>query len=227
MEFPKLDNSQIRQFFRKKYTKVALLAGVAVVGAIVAFLILSNALVSPDGKYILDAGDSSMIQDKQLRVGLVLGAGITKQGQPFRELQARLDVAADAFDRGNVDALLLSGDNRLASYDEPGAMKKYLMEKRDIDGSYLHVDYAGRSTYESCERAHKVFGQNKLLIISANSHLPRAIYLCRHFGIEAYGLSSGVEANNSTRRESVARAKAVFNLYIHGENTLLGPQMKF
>lgn len=156
------------------------------------------------------------------RVGIVLGAGITKSGKPFKELQARLDTAAAALERGQIDKVIVSGDNRFESYNEPDAMRNYLISQKHIADQNIQPDYAGRSTYESCERAAKVFGLKKTIIISAPTHLPRAIYLCRHFGIEAYGLSSGVNANNGQRRELQANVKAVFNIYVNGENTVLG-----
>jgi vancomycin permeability regulator SanA len=215
-----------KTFFRLRYAKMALLASLGIAVVLGSFLWLSTVLISPYSQYILSTDDGAALQSKHVPVGLVLGAGITKHGKPYRELQARLDVAAEAMKKGEIDKLILSGDNRFKKYDEPGAMKNYLLKTKHIAANRLQVDYAGRSTYESCERAAKVFGQTRLIIISARSHLPRAIYLCRHFGIEAYGLASGVEANNATRRELVARAKAVFNLYINGENTLLGPSIK-
>jgi SanA protein len=155
-------------------------------------------------------------------VGIVLGAGITKQGKPFKELQARLDTAAQALQTGTVDKLILSGDNRYPNYNEPDAMRDYLVNVKHISRNKLQPDYAGRSTYESCERASKIFGVQHTIIFSARSHLPRALYLCQHFGITAQGIASNVEANNSTRRELLARVKAMYNVGIHGEPTVLG-----
>lgn len=188
---------------------------------LVGVVTLCNLLVETDKKYVLPSNSG-----KHVRVGIVLGAGITKQGKPYKELQARLDSAAAALNKGQVDKLILSGDNRFKNYDEPSAMKKYLVDVKRVDPKKLQPDFAGRSTYESCERASRVFGVKQAIIYSAGSHLPRAIYLCRHFGIEAYGVSSGVEANNSTRHELLARTKAVFNIYIYGERTVLGPAIK-
>lgn len=210
--------------YLKKNWKALLIA--PAVFAVLTFLLLVSSwlIIKPYGKYILTTEDQ--IGSKNTKVGLVLGAGVNGKGKPYKELQARLDAAATALDRGDVTKLILSGDNRHESYNEPIAMKKYLMNTKSVPESKLVMDFAGRSTYESCERATRIFGQNKLIIFSANSHLPRAIYLCRHFGIEAYGVSSGVEANNSWRREILARVKAVINVYVRGEKTILGDPIK-
>ncbi len=192
----------------------------------VVAIVGSYALVIKNQAYILDTNDVKATASKQVAVGIVLGSGITKDGKPFRELQSRLDGAADALQKGEITKLLLSGDNRFPGYDEPTAMKNYLVSQRHISADKLQSDYAGRSTYESCERAAKVFGLHKTIIFSAGSHLPRAIYLCREFGVEAYGVASVAEANNASRREAVARVKAVFNVYVYGENTILGPEVR-
>lgn len=190
--------------------------------AIVAVTVICNIAIEPNSKYILQPHDQ-----RHARVGLVLGAGVDKHGKPFRELQARLDVAAKGYANGQVDRLIVSGDNRFKNYNEPAAMAAYLRQTWHIPADKIQPDYAGRSTYESCERAAKIFGLKQTIIYSAGTHLPRAIYLCRHFGVEAYGVSSTVEANNANRREIMARVKAFYNIYIFGERTVLGPKIAF
>jgi vancomycin permeability regulator SanA len=181
-------------------------------------------VVLPSGKYVLT--DDAAVQRQHIGVGLVLGAGVDKQtGKPYKELRSRLDVAASALQHGDVQKLILSGDNRFKGYDEPTSMQNYLVDTYHIDPSKLQPDYAGRSTYESCDRARQVFGQRRLVLFSAGSHLPRAIYLCRHLGVEAYGYASHVEASNAARREALARVKAIYNIYIHGEPTVYGAKI--
>jgi vancomycin permeability regulator SanA len=201
-------------------------AALSVLILVVLVLTAAYALVRPYGQYIL-ANDAA-VRDKHITVGLVLGAGVDKRtGKPYKELRSRLDVAAAALQHGDVQKLILSGDNRFKNYDEPTAMKKYLIETYGIDPRLLQSDYAGRSTYESCDRARAVFDQKRLVLFSAGSHLPRAIYLCRHLGVEAYGMASTLEAENATRREALARVKAVYNIYVHGESTIYGPKVTF
>lgn len=191
---------------------VSLLAG----GVVLA----STIMIDRYDRYVLR--DSAAKRAQSQSVGLVLGAGITPDGKPYRELQGRLDTAAEALKAGYVERLIVSGDNRFPGYDEPTAMKQYLVRERGLPADKIQPDFAGRSTYESCERAAKVFKLDKAILISAGSHLPRAIYLCRHFGVETYGIASATEAGNASRREAMARVKAVFNVYVRGEKTILG-----
>lgn len=220
--------AELNRVLLHKHKKSFIIVGTTLAGIFVLALSLPYLVISRDNKYILHAQNSSNVQSKHAKVGLVLGAGITKNGKPFKELQARLDTAADALNKGYVDKLILSGDNRFEYYDEPTAMENYLVNTKHIPKSKLQPDFAGRSTYESCERAAKIFGQKDkpIIIFSAGSHLPRAIYLCRDFGIEAYGIANNVEANNATRREILARTKAIMNVYVKGEPTVLGAPIR-
>lgn len=201
-----------------------ILAAVLVFAALplLAMLIAGQAI----GAYRASVLSPQAAAGKHIAVGMVLGAGVTSDGKPYKELRSRLDTAAASLQQGVVQKLILSGDNRFRNYDEPTAMKNYLMQTYHIPASQLQPDFAGRSTYESCQRASQVFGQTRLVLFSAGSHLPRAIFLCNHFGIETYGVASTLEANNATRREAVAGVKALYNVYVHGENTILGTPVK-
>ncbi len=194
-----------------------------VLSVIVGLVVLVLVLILPF--YIINAHKQYIIQpdgDVSTKIGIVFGAGITEEGKPFKELEARLDASAQAIEDGQVEYLLVSGDNRFEHYNEPDAMKRYLVDEKNIDESKIVTDYAGRSTYETCERAQKVFEVDRAILFSAYSHLPRAIYTCRSFGIESYGIGNNVEANNASRREFLARSKAFFNIYLYGEKTILG-----
>ncbi len=207
--------------YLRKHPHVAYWATVVVVVSC-AVLLVGYIYIGSFGRYV-----HTPSQDIQpSRVGIVFGAGISKDGQPYQQLQARLDTAADALQQGSVRKLLLSGDNRYKHYNEPDAMINYLVKTRHIDPTLLAPDYAGRSTYETCNRAHEVFGVNKAILFTSVSHLPRAIFTCRKFGIESYGISNTIEANNAWRREPLARLKALFNVYVYGERTIKGEQIK-
>ena len=204
----------------RRHPRATAVIGVSAVLVPLVGVVACYKLITPYERYILTA-----TSEQQTRVGLVLGAGVNKEGKPYKELQSRLDTAAAALASGRVDILLVSGDNRIEKYDEPTAMKRYLVETKGIPEQRIRTDFAGRSTYESCERAAKVFDLKEVTLISARSHLSRAIYLCRHMGVTAYGIASPVEANNSWRREMLARVKAVYNVYIFGEPTVLGDRI--
>jgi vancomycin permeability regulator SanA len=219
MNFPR---SVPGRFKASKRLRVATYCAASLLIAGLLFVIICTLVIARDKRFILPP-NSTMHQ----HIGIVLGAGITKHGKPYKELQARLDVAAKGLQAGQVDGLILSGDNSRKSYDEPTAMRNYLVTVKHLPASKLQVDDAGDDTYASCERAAKIFGLKSTIIYSAPSHLPRAIYLCRHFGIQAYGISSGVDGNNAWRREKEAAVKAILTTTLFPEHTILGPPIYF
>src|SRR5262252_6459387 len=122
------------------------------------------------------------------QVALVLGAGLNGNGSVSWFLRDRLDGAIKLYRMGKVDGLLLSGDNHVTSYDEPAAMKAYALA-RGVPAGAITLDYAGFDTYDSCYRAHAIFGVASAEVVTQAYHAPRAVYLCRAAGIDADGLS--------------------------------------
>ena len=88
---------------------------------------------------------------------LLLGTSARlRNGTPNPYFEYRMDAAAELFRAGKVDCILVSGDNRHASYNEPMAMRKALME-RDIPDSLIFLDFAVFRTLDSVVRSCEVF----------------------------------------------------------------------
>jgi vancomycin permeability regulator SanA len=115
-------------------------------------------------------------------VALVLGAGLRRDGRPSLLLARRLDIAADLYQRGTVDAVLVSGAD-----DEPAAMRTHLLAAGVPDAKIVG-DAAGFRTWDSCVRAHEVYGVRSAIVVTQEFHLPRAVALCRAAGIDATGV---------------------------------------
>lgn len=62
-------------------------------------------------------------------VALVLGTKVDADGSPSPFLAARLEIARRLFVAGKVRAILVSGDNMNADYDEPTAMLSWLVDR--------------------------------------------------------------------------------------------------
>lgn len=123
------------------------------------------------------------------RIAIVFGAGLTRSGGPTPVLYDRVATAADLYQRGLIDKLLLTGDNRFESYNEPEAMRQTAL-KLGIPDSALVLDYAGRRTYDSCYRARSIFGVDRAILVTQAFHLDRALYLCASFGIDSIGVAA-------------------------------------
>lgn len=151
-------------------------------------------------------------------VGLVLGTSSRfPSGRPNLFFQYRMEAAIQAYRKGKVNHLLLSGDNRHPNYNEPLEMKRYLM-KSGIPEKAITLDHAGLRTLDSVVRAKKIFGQNQLTIISQRAHVERALFIADHHKIQAVALAAKdvpIGMSLKTRvREWLARCKAVLDLYI-------------
>lgn len=206
---------------RKLYVLVALLLIL-----LLSIVIVPSMLIRTYHAYSYDNPfNASENLTNQPRVALVLGGGISNDGQPRPVLQERLDAAISLYENGLVDRFLVSGDNRVPTYNEPKAMRDYL-QARGIPVGVIIEDFAGRSTYESCERAIKIFEIEQVLIVTQVGHLDRAIFLCRSFGIDAYGYAAQYPLDKTPIgqlwREVLSNLKAVFNVYVIGERTVLG-----
>jgi SanA protein len=145
-------------------------------------------------------------------VAIVPGAGVHGDGSLSAVLEDRLATALDLYRRGKARKLLLSGDHGTAAYDEPDAMARWL-EALGVPPRDLFLDHAGFDTYSTLVRARKDFGVERALVVSQRFHLPRALYIAKHVGIEAVGVGADrrpyERALYYAARETVARAKAL------------------
>jgi SanA protein len=143
-------------------------------------------------------------------VALVLGA----QGP---HLARRLQAAAELYHAGKARHLLVSGDNHIKSYDEPSEMKAGLI-RLGVPAGAITCDFAGFRTLDSVIRARKIFGQDKLIIVTQRFHTWRALASARRYGIDAVAFCAEDVPPQwrsfPKRREVAARAVAVLDLYI-------------
>lgn len=167
------------------------------------------------------------------KAAIVFGAGLTRDGQPTAILRDRVETAAQLYFAGKVQKLLMSGDNRFANYNEPGAMRDYAIQL-GVPAGAIVLDYAGRRTYDTCYRAKAIFGLDSALLVTQMFHLPRALFLCNALGVRALG----VEANNRhywpplvliwNLREQLATVGAFVDVYLSKPLPVLGtPQPIF
>ncbi len=154
-------------------------------------------------------------------VALLLGtARKTVAGRPNAFYRARIEAAAALFHSGKVQGVLVSGDNATRWYNEPIAMQKDLIAA-GVPEQFITLDYAGFRTLDSVIRAKEVFGQRHLIVVSQRFHAERAIFLARHFGIDASGLAAADPEDPGLMkvraREVLARVAAVLDI-VTGRN---------
>jgi vancomycin permeability regulator SanA len=161
------------------------------------------------------------------RVAIVFGAGLWRDGSPTPILIDRVTAAADLFFAGKVEKLLMSGDNRFVDYNEPEAMRQLALSLGVPDDAVV-LDYAGRRTYDTCYRAQAIFGVTEAILVTQAFHMPRAIYLCNHLGVDSLGVESDLRIYRKSSvltwnlRELLATTAALWDVNISHPVPVLG-----
>ena len=123
-------------------------------------------------------GRSPVTQDTQdvprAQAALVLGAQVMPNGAPSSMLSDRITAAAELYEAGRVDKLLLSGDHGRVKYDEVNTMKRILLA-RGIPAEDIFLDHAGFDTWDSAQRARRVFDVDSAVVVTQRFHMARAL----------------------------------------------------
>ncbi len=156
---------------------------------------------------------------------LVLGAGLWAPGQPSPMLADRIRRGLELWELGAGQTLLMSGDHGRADYNEVAVMRDRAL-KAGVPRERIFLDHAGFSTYESMVRAREIFGCRRVVIVTQQYHLYRAIYDARAMGMEAYGVAAEqIRYPNQLwrdTREVLARCKDVLYCLLRPAPTFLG-----
>jgi SanA protein len=142
-------------------------------------------------------------------------------------LEDRLQTAAALYKDGRVGKVLVSGDHGRLTYDEVGAMRKRLLAL-GVQPQDIFTDHAGFDTWDSAQRARKVFAVHSVLVVTQSFHLPRALYAARRAGLTATGVAAdrrdyGRVMTRLRVREAVARMKVLGDTVTHASARYLGP----
>ncbi|UQZ84849.1 vancomycin high temperature exclusion protein [Paenibacillus konkukensis] len=194
------------------WNKKVLLLLILLLAAPVACALGINAYVqSAAAPYIVGVQDAP-----EADAILVLGARVYPDGSVSSMLNDRLEVGLELHKAGKASKFIVSGDHGQITYDEVNTMRRFL-EQRNIPAQHIFMDHAGFSTYESMYRARDIFQTKKLLIVTQQYHLMRAVYEARQMGLDAYGVASDKQRYAGMpryeAREVLARNKDF--LYVH------------
>ena len=206
---------------KKRFKQIAVYLVLTMILGCSGVLIINNYVESVGATYILSPNDVSKAD-----AILVLGAYVFPSGTVSTMLNDRLTVGYELYEQGKAPKLLVSGDHGQKDYDEVNSMKNFLKNK-GVPGQNVFMDHAGFSTYESLYRARDIFMVKKVIIVTQEYHLKRAVFVARELGLEAYGVASdkreyrGMAINNL--REIAARNKDfIWAKLIKPEPTFLG-----
>lgn len=175
---------KIFRFLKKRWKQITLLIVIMGMVSLVTVLQINNYVQKMGSHYILNAEEIP-----EADAVLVLGAFVFPDGTVSQVLNDRLAVGYELYAKGKAPKIIVSGDHGRKDYDEVNAMKDFLRDK-NVPSDDVFMDHAGFSTYESIYRARDIFQAKKIIIVTQEYHLMRAVFIARELGLEAYGVTS-------------------------------------
>ncbi|KEY19728.1 SanA/YdcF family protein [Kaistella antarctica] len=148
------------------------------------------------------------------QTALVLGTSPKmRSGVSNPYFTARMDAAALLYHHGKIKKIIVSGE-KSKGYDEPAAMKDYLIYQEGVPENIIIQDPKGFKTQASIKNCLEVYHQKDVIVVSQGFHNLRALFYARNSGMNALGFDAqDVLANKSfyrnQSREFLARVVAV------------------
>jgi SanA protein len=163
------------------------------------------------------------------QAALVLGAQVMPNGAPSSMLSDRISAGAELYKAGRVDKLLLSGDHSRKNYDEVGTMRRILLAQ-GIPAEDIFTDHAGFDTWDSAQRAKRVFDVSSAVVVTQRFHMARALYDARRAGLKVTGYAAdrrdyGRVMRRLEVREAAARVKTLADAVTGADPHFLGTEI--
>lgn len=188
-----------------------------------AVLAINLRVISVGRSSLLSVDEAKELADVDCII--VLGCQVRPDGSLSDMLHDRLSRGVELYEVGVSSKILMSGDHGGLYYNEVGAMKQYAVEN-GVPSEDVFMDHAGFSTYETVYRAKEIFRARKVVIVTQEYHLHRALYIAKQLGLEAYGVSSDLRTYSGQYkrdvREVLARCKDFAMCMFKPEPTYLG-----
>lgn len=216
----------IKKIFLKleRPLRLLILCGIstALIGS-AAILVLNVSIKASVKKQIITTDEAAKLE--AVDCILVLGCLVRADGTPSHMLEDRIIRGVELYDADAAPKLLMSGDHGRTDYNEVETMKAYAIGS-NVTSSDIFMDHAGFSTYESIYRAKEIFEADKIIIVTQEYHLYRALYVAESLGIEAYGVPADYRTYSGQTgrdiREVLARVKDFGTTIFKPEPTYLG-----
>lgn len=189
----------------------------------VAVLLVNRHVTTVGKSRVISADEAARLLDVDCII--VLGCQVRSDGSLSDMLSDRLTRGVQLYHEGAAPKIIMSGDHGRTNYDEVNAMKSFAVDN-NVPSEDVFMDHAGFSTYETMYRAREIFKAKKVVIVTQEYHLYRAIYIANELGLEAYGVSADLRSYRGQIkrdvREVLARCKDYAMCLFKPEPTYLG-----
>jgi Uncharacterized membrane protein len=202
--------------------KLMLISTIVLVTIVIVAFLINFFVIFRTKKNIISEEQASQLEGVDCI--LILGAGIWGD-RPSPILEDRLLQGIALYKQGVAPKIIMSGDHGKVDYDEVNVMKKFAIDN-GVPSEDIFMDHAGFSSYDSVYRAKKIFGANKIVMVTQKYHLYRSLYIAKGLNVEAYGVASDPRQYTGQEyreiREIVARNKDFFKCIVKPNSTYLG-----
>lgn len=126
----------------------------------------------------------------------VLGAQVRPGRSPSVQLQWRLDAALQAWENKHVPIVACGAQGSDEPAPEAIVMKEYLMAQ-GVPEQEIYTDDSSFNTNQNLTNAGRILKDldvEKVLIVTSDYHVPRALALASDMGLEAIGMGSPCKA---------------------------------
>ena len=194
----------------RKILGALILLGILCFGGVMVYVVIREKSIP---------GEVSALE-KNYDAIIVLGAQVLPSGEPNTQLQWRLDAAAEAWRIREVPLVVCGAQGANEPVPEARAMKDYLV-KLGVPGDQIRMDDASFNTNQNLVNAGEILrtlpGIRRVLIVTSDYHVPRAMALAQDLGFEAAGLGSPCKPEywlKNHAREALAWVKYWLTKYL-------------
>ena len=152
---------------------------------------------------------------------IVLGAQVKPDGNPSVQLSWRLDAAYEAYQQKAVPVVVCGAQGKDEPMPEADAMAAYLIAKGVPDTDILR-DPDSFNTNQNLKNAAELLkpmpGIRRVLIVTSDYHVPRAMAIAGDMGYDACGMGSPCKPEywlKNHAREALAWCKYLGKKYLH------------
>ncbi len=152
---------------------------------------------------------------------VVLGAQVKPDGSPSIQLSWRLDAAWEAWEQKHVPVVVCGAQGKDEPMPEAEAMSLYL-ENKGVPAADILKDPDSFNTNQNLQNAAKLLqdlpGIQRVMIVTSDYHVPRAMALARDLGFDACGMGSPCKQEywiKNHAREALAWCKYWARKYLH------------
>ncbi len=192
---------------------------IGIFGSLIALFLLDFRIITTTKNQIFSLDTLETTEESTLLIPWAWIYG----DQPWKIYQERLNTALQLLETNPQLKIIISADNSRENYNETAVGLHYLLNHKVNTGN-VFLDFAGFDTYDSIYRAKAIFQAEKLIIVSQEFALPRALFIANQLNIPAIWVIawSGKVSFRNVLREKLANVKALIETALKLKPHFLG-----